>query len=151
MTANTAIIGVDLVESIRRCLGDIDVVVGSLSIPARRHIDTLAELSANASGHVVVLAGEQAEKVLPLVSRLVAGGKVAESIVLLPRDLDAGWLGALKSGPWSVCLPLDASEHVVAHIGARLRAFNLVFDALGSILAVQQVGERQDRVAGGEA
>lgn len=132
-----ASVDAELLESIRRCLGDIDVVVGKLSIPARRPIEAVESLSATVRGQVLLVAADQAKAALPLVSRLVAAGTVAESVVLLPRDLDDGWLRGLRSGRWSVCLPVDGSKCVVAHIGARSRAFSLVFDALGPVLDVQ--------------
>ncbi len=140
--AGRATVDAELLESIRRCLGDIDVVVGESSIPARRCIGAVESLSATVSGQVLVVAADQATASLPLVSRLVAVGTVAESVVLLPRDLDDGWPGGLRSGRWSVCMPVDSSKCVVAYAGARSRAFKLVFDAVGPIFDVQHDAAR---------
>ena len=136
--ASRATVDAELLESIRRCLGDIDVVIGESSIPARRCIGAVEGLSATVSGQVIVVAADQATAALPLVSRLVAGGTVAESVVLLPRDLDYGWLRGLRSGRWSMCMPVDCSKCVVAYVGARSRAFKLLFEVFGPILDVQQ-------------
>jgi hypothetical protein len=145
--AGRATVDAELLESIRRCLGDIDVVVGESSIPARRCIEAVESLSATVSGQVLVVAADQAKAALPLVSKLVAAGTVAESLVLLPRDLDDGWLRGLRSGRWSVCLPVDTSKCVVAHIGARSHAFSLVFDAFGPVLEVNRDAECRTPVA----
>lgn len=146
--ASRVTVDVDFVDAIRRCLGPVDVVVGSSYIPARRTMGALDELPSGACGQAIVVVGERhPDRVLPFVARLIAVGRFTESIVLLPRDLDAGWLRELNSGRWSVCLPVDASKCIAAHLGARSRAFKIVFDAMGPILEVNRDVECRDPVA----
>lgn len=146
-----ASVDAELLESIRRCLGDIDVVVGESSIPARQRLATLAGFSGGDSWQVLVVGAEQSMNGLPLVARLVASGRVTEAIVLLPRDLDDGWLRGLRSDCWSLCIPVDSSRSVVAYVGPRSRAFSLVFESLGPILYVNNNSGQRPNDAEGRA
>jgi hypothetical protein len=125
----------DLLDACVRLLGEIDVVIGSVPVKAGSSVRP-SDLSRSAKGSVLVVGVPNPADVLQRLAQLRERSLIDDAIVALPRDIDAGWMPALRFGPWSLCVPAKLGSPIIAHIGGHRHGFALVFAELGVVACV---------------
>lgn len=126
-----------MLECVQRALGDIDVCIGDARVKCSVRLSASTAKDREMRGRVFVSECVEPGRCLTKLADLKCKGAIEEAVVVLPRDIDAGWWSSLGHGPWSLCVPNERGSAIVAHIGGHAHAFAIVFAQLGVVAEVQ--------------
>jgi hypothetical protein len=127
-----------LLDAVLRALGEIDVCVGQVGVPAKLRVEGAALAEKHLRGVVFVPWCKDPTQCLVLLTELHAAGMVSRALVVVSGTPWEPWFrAAQQSSPgWEWCIVTgDQPSVLVAHIGQQAQGFRLVFGDIGAVVA----------------
>lgn len=124
----------EILDSLQRLFGDIDVCVGEAKVKCRskQNASTLREKDLH--GSVLILQCHDPASWLPKLAQMRRSSKIDEAVVILPADTAALWFKDLVTDDWVLCFPCSVQPALLlAHLGHH-HLFAVKFAEIGSIV-----------------
>jgi hypothetical protein len=128
-----------VLDAIERCLGNIDVCVGSAKVSCSKRVVGAKLTATDIQGTVLVAARVDAEVWLNKFVELKRSAQCEQLVILLRAETSASWFRHFSCARWHLCFLAESYEPtLVAYIGKRSEAFFAAMHEHGVVLGSHQ-------------
>ena len=125
----------EVLDSLERGLGDVEVCFGSAPIRCRQRVTNANPAVTNVRGTVVITAAIDPSLLLPRIKDLHSVGRCFQAVAFLTANTAAKWFDQLADPGWSVCFLAERKPPVIAaYVGSRAAAFAASMRAHGVVM-----------------